>query len=169
MARKAFGLTFNQCAVLLFLVVLGVGYLLPSKDEEPIATQSLDERQNPKPETPVVEVSPEPEPKPNKINYTLLEEKHAPYIAAVNRNLVKYNVSASTVPDNLKLKAGWDLCRALDEGQTVKKYVQERFDPTQMTTEERAGAVVVASSTADAAIRVYCPTHLDQLEQQEKS
>lgn len=92
-----------------------------------------------------------------------MEDKHAEYIVALNRNLVKYNVSASIVPDGKKLAAGWQLCQSLDKGQTLKQYLLERFDSSQMTEEERAGAFIVAESTAPAAILVYCPQHADEL------
>lgn len=91
-----------------------------------------------------------------------MEDKHAEYIVALNRNLVKYNVSASIVPDGKKLAAGWQLCQSLDKRQILKQYLLERFDSSQMTEEEKAGAFIVAA-TAPAAILVYCPQHADEL------
>lgn len=65
MTPKAFGLTFNQFILLLFLLVLGIGYLFSNKDEEPIATQSLDEMQKEEVTTsPEPITSPSPEPLP---------------------------------------------------------------------------------------------------------
>ncbi len=104
--------------------------------------------------------APEPEPEPEQLSYSDMDESiHQQYIAAVNRNLVTYNISASALDDSTKLQSGWRVCESLDSGQTLEQFFKERFDASQMTDSETAAAVVVGGSVADAAVKTYCPQH----------
>jgi hypothetical protein len=143
---------------LLYVVGIVLGLMFLGKACGDMSEQPTAVVQSPEPQVEQVEPT-----EPEKVDYSNIDDLHSAYITRVNQNLVRFNVSASSIPDSQKFSAGWRVCESLDSGQTLEEFYRSRFDPSQMTESEKGGAIIVGGSVADAAVKTYCPQHTAQL------